>query len=756
MHMVEKNSGDGARAGMRRLVITIVVCAATWSTAATARQSAQPPQPDTLRHPRRTAAKAAQVRRPAAADARANPQIVVTASRADLLGTATTSSEGVVTAQAVKLRPVYRVGEMLESVPGLVVTVHSGEGKANQFLARGFNLDHGTDIAVFIDGVPVNRPTNTHGEGYTDLNFLVPDALRGLEYTKGTYYAATGNFGDIASVRLHTANQIPTQITLSGDTFRGYGATLGGSRVIGADGHLLGAFTLNKVNGPFDPPGDFHKYAGVVRYSQGSQTDGFDLTAQYYNGAGLLSTDQPLRAVQRGLIDRYGTLDPSDGTSNDRFGLNGHYARQGADWSFVAAAYDVNSHQTLYNNFTHFLEDPVNGDQEEQSERRNLFGGEAALTIASQWGRVRSATTVGLQLRRDDILLDREHTLARVNLHYCELLHADGSVTQYSVGQPACTRDDVHLHDIGLYVHTVTGWTSWLRSDIGLREELFGGSDLNLLPGRPFSQTPYRQNAALLQPKGSLVFGPFAKTELYLSAGRGFHSNDIRSVSGTVLLENIPGFARPTPLLVKVASEEVGLRSDRIPGMHIQFAAFLVHVGSEQTYDQDQGEDVPGAPSKRYGFELSQQYRPVHWLEVNSDISVSHARYSAPDLAGYGDSGAYIPNAPALVASFGGLVDGLGRWFGGLQVRVLGAYPLTSDNREKDRGYAETNVNLGYTFSSHLKAQLQIFNLTNEHANAGAYYYATVIPGDKGVPTADHQNHPLEPISARLSITATL
>ena len=681
-------------------------------------------------------------------------EIVVTASRADLLGLAATASQGEITKEELKLRPAYRVGELLESVPGLVVTVHSGEGKANQFLARGFNLDHGTDIANFIDDVPINRPTDTHGEGYSDLNFLIPETLGGLEYTKGTYYPSVGNFGDVASVHLHTANEIPTQITLAGDTFSGFSAYAGGSRAVGADGHLLAAFEFNRVNGPFIPPGDFNKYAGTLRYSSGKPTDGFDLTGQYYHGTGLFSTDQPARAVTRGLIDRYGTLEPTDGTNNDRLSVSGHFARQGDNWKYVLSGYYVRSSQTLYNNFTHFLEDPVNGDQEEQSESRNLLGGAGAFTYNAKIGGIESDTTIGVQGRRDAIALERSHTLQRVPLTYCELLHADGSVTQYSIGETRCTYDRVKLYDVGLYVENTTRFTPWLRTNLGIREELAGGTDRNLLPGRPFSVTPFTQDVTLFQPKGSITVGPFAKTEVYFSAGRGFHSNDIRSVSGTVLLENIPGFALPTPLLVKVGSEEVGLRSDLIPKAHVQFAAFLLHVGSEQTYDQDQGEDLPGAPSRRYGFELSGQYLPVHWLEVNADLSYSHARYVG-DYASFGDTGTFIPNAPEFVGSFGVLVDNLGPWFGGLQVRVLGSLPLISDNSARDKGYTETNVNVGYAFTPHLKAQLQIFNLLNEKANAGAYYYTTIIPGDNGVPTADHQNHPLEPISARFSVTAT-
>ena len=327
-------------------------------------------------------------------------------------------------------------------------------------------------------------------------------------------------------------------------------------------------------------------------------------------------------------------------------------------------------------------------------------------------------------------------------------------MTQYSIGETRCTYDKVRLYDVGLYVENTTRWLPWLRTNVGIREEIAGGTDRNLLANRPFSLQPFTQDVTLFQPKGSVTIGPFDKTEFYFSAGRGFHSNDIRSVSGTVLLENILGFAKPTPLLVKVDSEEVGMRSDILPKTHIQFAAFLLHVVSEQTYDQDQGEDIPGAPSRRYGFELSGQYLPVRWLEVNADLSYSHARYTV-DYASFGNTGPYIPNAPEFVGSFGMLVDNLGPWFGGLQVRVLGSLPLISDNSERDNGYTETNVNIGYTFSPRLKAQVQVFNLLNEKANSGAYYYSTIIPGDNGVPTADHQNHPLEPISARFSVTAT-
>ena len=493
----------------------------------------------------------------------------------------------------------------------------------------------------------------------------------------------------------------------------------------------------------------------MLRYSHGTAADGYDVTAMYYHGVGLFSTDQPRRAVLEGLIGRYGTLDPSDETRNERLSLSGHFAREGADWSLRSNAYFVHSRQTLFNDFTHFLEDQVDGDQEQQDENRNLFGGGAALTSRARIGGIENDTTLGVQGRYDDVFVDRRHTVQRQVLSYCKLLQADGSVDAYAIGQTACTADQVQEYDTGLYLDNVTRFTPWLRTDVGVREEFVGADDRNLLPGRPFSTTPFNRDLTLFQPKGSVTLGPFHKTELYVSLGRGFHTNDIRSVSGTVILEGVPGVAGVTPLVTKVDGEEIGLRSDIISHTHVQFAAFNVKVQSEQTYDQDQGEDVPGPPSKRSGVEFSAQYQPVSFLELNTDLSFSHARYSTPFLAAFGDSGSFIPLAPNFVGSFGAIVDSLGPFYGGLQVRILGSYPLISDNSQRDAGYSETNVNFGYHVSRNLKAQIEVFNVFDIKANAAAFYYPTIIPGDNGVPTTDHQNHPLEPISARFSISAT-
>lgn len=684
-------------------------------------------------------------------------EVVVTASRLGLFGQATAASTGVTTHTELDLRPARRVGQLLESIPGLVVTIHSGEGKAPQYLARGFNLDHGTDIANFIDDVPINRPTNAHGQGYSDLNFVIPEILDRVEYTKGTYHASVGDFGDVASEHMRIADVIPNEISLSVGTFGDRSAYLGGARSLGDDRRLLAAIDLSHVDGASTPSNAYNKYATALRYSRGAGGDSEDLTFLYYKGDGRLITDQPARATQEGRIGRFGTLNASDGSSAERLSLSGHAARSIGPWSLAVNAYYVHSRMTLWNDFTHFLEDPVNGDQEQQDETRDLFGGAAKASLRHDVGPVRSMTTFGVQGRYDDVFVDRRHTRARKVLDYCELLNADGiTATPVDVGQAACTADRVRLGDVGLFLENDTRWTGWLRTDLGVREEVYSGADRSLLPGAAFFRAPYSHDATLLQPKASIVFGPWAKTEFYLSAGRGFHSDDLRGVSGSVPLEELGG-VRSAPLLVKSDGEEVGLRSNLIPNALIQVAVFNVRLASEVVYDQDQGEDQPGPPSDRYGVEVSGQYRPFKWLEFNTDLSFDHARFvqtNSLDLAKvYGQTGNRIPLAPSFIGSFGMLVLPPGPWSGGLQVRTLGPYPLLSDNSERDTGYTETNVQIGYRFSNRLNVRLDVFNLFNVKANAAAFDYTTDIHDGRG-PLADHQVHPLEPISARLTLSS--
>lgn len=702
-------------------------------------------------------------------------EVVVTASRTDLLGKAESASQGAVTREEVELRPIFRIGQLYETVPGLVVTIHSGEGKANQYLLRGFNLDHGTDFASFVDGMPVNRPTNTHGQGYSDQNFLIPQIVGGLDFTKGPYYAALGDFGSVGSAHVRLLDDLPNEVQLSAGTLREQEAYLGGTYHFDAENRIWAAADLSHLDGPWSPPENFRKAAGAVRFVHGAPGDGFSLTAMAYSSSGGLMTDQPLRAIRSGLIDRFATLDPTDRSKSARYSLSGDYAVGGDRWTLTANAYAIRSTMTLWNNFTHFLFDDVNGDQEQQDESRNTLGGEVAFTRHLNFGGVESVAKLGLQDRWDAVYVDRRHTLQRQVLDYCDLAlpgapapqalpappdahAAPDQASAYAAVGGACNADRVKLNDLGVFGEVTTYWTDWLRTVVGLREESYWASDRSLTTG--FSGSGSQR---LLQPKGSLVVGPFWKTELYLSAGRGFHSDDVRGVFGTVPLEGFTGVAGRTPLLAPSTGEEVGLRTDIISRVQVQVAVFREAFESEQTYDADQGEDAPSAPSRRKGIEVSAQYHPTPWLELNTDLAWSKARYraSAQTLADFGLDGRFIANAPSFIGSFGVLVDNLGPWFGGLQWRKLGAFPISDgDEFPQDEGYSEVNLDVGYKLSAAWKLQLSVFNLLDSHANSAAYFYQTRATPTEVAPDCDsdlacHQVHPQEPRSARLTVTAS-
>ena len=678
-------------------------------------------------------------------------EVTVTASRLNLLGTATTASQGSVTEEELDLRPVYRVGQLLESVPGLVVTVHSGEGKANQYLARGFNLDHGTDIANFVDDMPINRPTNTHGQGYSDLNFLLPELSNGLDYTKGPYYASVGDFGSVASTHLHLANEVPGQVSLAGGTLGVYNVFAGGTDHFTDDDRLVGGVYYGHVDGPFTHPDDFRKVAGTLRFSHGTDADGYSATAMYYHGEGNLTTDQPLRASQEGLITRWGTLDPTDGSLSERFSLSGHYGATGEDWKSSSSVYFIHSKMILWNDFTHYLNDPVNGDQEEQYESRSTAGGQSSLVLTQSLGAIQNEIDVGAQLRFDDAYVNRKHTLHRVPLSYCSLAQADGTALQVTSAGGICNADQVHLLDLGPYAQDTTHWTGWLRTVLGLREEYYRAEDHSTTTGFQGMDHEF-----LFQPKGSIILGPWALTELYLSAGRGFHSDDVRGVFGTVPIEGVPGTAGKTPLLAPTDGVELGVRTNVVPKLSMQLAVFQQDFNSELAYDADAGQDAASAPSRRQGVEFSAEYHPLRWIEFNTDLAESKARYRG-DVSAFGLGGDYIANAPSFIGSFGVLVDNLGPWFGGLQWRKLGAFPINDGEKyPEDPGYSEFNLDAGYKINTHIKVQLSIYNLFNTHADSSAYYYTSRLPGEPAEGVAGIQVHPLEPISGVLKVTALL
>ena len=643
-------------------------------------------------------------------------QVLVTAPRFELLGTATTSSQGVILKQELLELPAYRAGQLLETVPGLVVTIHSGEGKANQYLLRGFNLDHGTDIATFIDGMPVNMRTHAHGQGYSDLNFFIPELASGIDYTKGPYFAPEGDFASVAAVHIGYLDEIDDQASITGGSF-GYERLFGAATRDFMSGKVMAGMELSYYGGPWTHPDDVRKINAVLRYSEGETREGFSVTGMYYRGLWNATTDQPERAMDPtymaslGLtpIDRFGTLDPSDAGQAQRMSLSAIYSHGTLDWHVDANAYAINNDLTLWNDFSHFLNDPVHGDQEAQNDVRMIYGANASYTDYRALFGANAETIIGIQTRYDDAHVQRLFTEKRV------FLSTD-------------IDDRVQERSVGGYVQLTDYWAEWFRSVVGVREDYFSGTDRGTNAGSG--------NQTVFQPKGSLIFTPINELEFYVSAGRGFHSNDFRSVPGG------GGFLTPSK------GQEIGVRANPFKGLTATMTLFQMEFKSELTYDPEAGQTSAGRPSKRTGVEFNTTYQAFDWLEIYGSIALTHARYTDIDPAGQ-----FIPEAPSIIGQLGIYVRDAGPWFGALELRYLGKHSLIEDNSVTSKGDQEWNMNIGYDFGEGLKAQLGIFNLLDSKDNAAEYYYADRLPGEPAAGVPDLHIHPLEPRAFRLTLS---
>src|SRR5579863_311862 len=396
-------------------------------------------------------------------------ELTITADRLDLLGKAASASEGVVTDQEIQETPAYRPGQLLETVPGLIVTLHSGEGKANQFLMRGYNLDHGTDLATFVDGMPINQPTHAHGQGYSDLNFLIPELVDAIDYTKGPYYAGVGDFGSVGSVNAQYRDSIPSQITASIGTLDFQRTLAAGSHVLG-DGRLLAALELQHYDGPFTTPDDARKGNAVLSYSGGDERNGYSITGMYYHQQWTSTTDIPLRAIEAGVVaNRFGSLDPTDGGRAQRASLSAHYRRSSGAGEFALAGWLIDNQLHLYNDFTHFLIDPVRGDQEAQFENRHVLGGSARYTWPAALGPIDNELEVGTFARYDSLAVGR--------------LPTAGRTPQLPEQDPPSFADSDHVYLFGgsAYIQATTHWTSWWRTVLGLRSDYQHGTDVDYL-----------------------------------------------------------------------------------------------------------------------------------------------------------------------------------------------------------------------------------------------------------------------------------
>jgi hypothetical protein len=655
-------------------------------------------------------------------------EVVVTAERRQLIGTASTASEGVVVNDEIALTPAFRPGQLLETVPGLQVTSHSGEGKANQYLMRGYNLDHGTDLAVFVDDMPINNPTHAHGQGYTDLNFMIPELATNISYTKGTYYADEGDFASVGSIHLDYLDHIEDQASVTAGTL-GFQRVFAAGSTAAAGGTVLAALELQHYDGPWTNPDDQRKENAVLRYSEGDNRDGISLTGMFYHGLWNATTDQPERAIADGFIGRFGTLDRSDGGKAQRGSVSAQFHVSNGEGQFDANTYVVDTQLTLWNDFTHFLIDPVNGDQEEQHENRVIVGGGASYRLPVQIFGVNTELLSGVQARYDINDVERLPTRDRVVLTPAQ------DPLNFSES------DHIHLADLSAYEQATSHWTAWLRTVLGVREDYIHGSDSGTNAGE--------QGSPIFQPKGSLIFTVAPTTELYVSAGRGFHSDDLRGVTQAAAAGQAGA-----PLIAEQVGEEIGVRQELMQGkITATLAIFNLDAASETTYDPDAGQDTAGPASRRYGFEVNLTYQALRWLEFYASYSGDHARFKTDYDDGTGHIGRYLPNAPAATGSFNMYVKNLGPWSGGLEYRYLGRQPLSSDDAIQGGGYGEWNGDARYTFGDNWNTGLGLYNILGSRGNAAEFWYVDRLPGEPAAGVADVHMHPLEPRTVRLTLS---
>lgn len=649
-------------------------------------------------------------------------EILVFGSDFDLRGTPVTAAEGIIYDTQLELRPVSRTAELLEFVPGLIATQHSGEGKANQYFVRGFNLDHGTDFALRLDDMPINMPSHGHGQGYADINFIIPELVNQLTFRKGPYYADGGDFATAGSAEFSYADSLEQgllNLTLGENNYQRL--FLGESVDLFA-GQLTLAGAVTQYEGPWDRDQDLDSRQALVKYHEASAAREWSLTGMSYLNDWDSSDQIPLRAVENGTLSRFGNVDPTVGGQSRRNSLSFEWQENlSADDQWNFSAYLMDYTLDLYSNFTYFANDPVRGDQFQQADDRRVAGFETEYRRSLQT-EIPTEITVGFQNRYDDI---------DVGLY----------LTEQRAIYDTVRADNVEQTLNSLYASVQHQWTDRFRSVTSLRADHYS---FDVAAG--IAANSGSGDDTLISPKLNLIYSPMPKLETFLSAGQGFHSNDAR---GTVIsIDPVSG----DPIdsvdpLATARSYEAGFRTSLIPKTQIAVTAFNMRLSSELIYVGDAGNTEAVAPSERTGIEISGLYSPTRWLLFDADVSHTKAR-----LRGVGADN-YIGNAPERTASLGMIIDDLNNWSGGIRLRYLGEAPLSEARRPRSEATFLMNAQTTYQLSPSLSVSLELLNVLDSDDRDITYFYESQLPGE-AAPVEDIHFHPVEPRSVRVSLQA--
>ena len=668
----------------------------------------------------------------------------------DLIGIANSATQGTVSAREIQDRPILRAGEVLETVPGLIITQHAGGGKANQYFLRGFNLDHGTDFAIFIDDMPLNLGSHAHGEGYSDMNTVIPEFVKRLNFEKGPYYADVGNYGSAGSAHLEFFKTLPQNFVHVEGGMYGYGrAVFGVSRRLGAGSLLLGGEAYHD-NGPWTHPDNYYKFNGLLTYSQGDEANGSGMTARGYHGTWHSSDQIPLTAVP--LVGLFGALNPTDGGNSGRYSLQAEWHRINSSSQTKISTYGFYYDLDLFSDFTYYLTDPNRGDQFEQKDKRWVVGLDVRHTILSRWLSRKVEDTFGVQIRNDWIRNGLYQAEDRVRVNK----------TDSSTGNtlPATTQADRFTDtQVGFYAENKIQWSEKFRSVVALRGDLDSFDVTSLV-------TPANSGTAskvLPSPKLSLTLGPWANTEFYGQGGFSFHSNDGRGATQTIepVSADNPYPNTPVakiPALIPTKGGEVGVRTLALPHLQSTFSVWYLHSASELQQDGDTGgTSASQQHSERYGIEWANFYTPLEHLAFDFDLANSRALFTTideADAAPGSPGGKRVPEAVGLVISSGVTLHDYKGLSSSLRLRYFGPRDLTSDRIYQSQATALLNGELGYRIGENWHVSTELLNLLDRKDHDIDYAYTSRI-APTAAPAFTGVFHPVEPFQVRFALRRT-
>lgn len=668
------------------------------------------------------------------------PELIEVSGRAlNTIGEVLAGSSGTVGYEDLKNRPISRVGEILEVVPGLVATQHSGTGKANQFFLRGFNLDHGTDFATFVDNVPINMRAHGHGQGYTDLNILIPELVERVDFEKGPYHADAGDFATAGNARIKTYDRLPegnALVRFTQGSF-GYGRELvAGSFDLFDTVTVLAAVEEERFDGPFEIPEDFEKQNGLFKISGQTSDIDWRVTLTGYD-AEWRSTDQiPLRLVEAGELDLFGSLDPDLGGNTERYSATAEVSAFGARLSGYFVDYDFQ----LFSNFTYFLNDPFffffsnptpekptlnavtaqhalppsRGDEIEQVDRRQIYGADLAYAFDVS---DRVELELGTAFRHDDI-------------EEVGLFGTQSRIRHTTV------RDDVVSSTSYSGYAIARAYLGRLRLEGGLRTDTL---EADVIAARDVNSGS--ASDTIVSPSASLAYRVSDRVEFYANYGEGFHSNDARGA--TITLD--PLSRQPVdqvPLFAKSRGAELGFRYET-DTIKAALVGFWLNLDSELVYVGDAGTVEAQGGSRRLGFEASVFWQMNEWSDIFVNYSLTHARFR-------GETEDRIPNAVPSVLSAGLKVEPLPGVTSNLILRHVGRAPLIEDGSVTSS--ATTTLNWGGFFErGRMRFGLEILNLLNSRASDISYFFESRLENER-TPVADVHAHPLVPRQFRASI----